>query len=154
MQQTVCAILALKIPAIAAALQALSNTTAHSAKLTALLARLREADAASADDTRPIKSVIFSQFATMLDAVGAALAAEGVRYVRIDGSMTAGKRAAAIAAFSETAADTPRVALVSLKAGGVGLNLTVASQVCIKPPVCGTQPGLLNQHAANNPRYI
>lgn len=64
----------------------------------------------------------------MLDAVGAVLAAEGVSHVRIDGSMTAGKRAAAIAAFSETGADTPRVALVSLKAGGVGLNLTAASQ--------------------------
>lgn len=106
----------------------------HSAKLAALLERLREAAAESEDLARPIKSVVFSQFTGMLTAVGAALDSEGVTHVRIDGAMTAAKRAAAIAAFSDTAPDSARVALVSLKAGGVGLNLTVASQVRRRRP--------------------
>jgi len=65
----------------------------------------------------------------MLDTVGAALADKGVACVRIDGTMTAAKRAAAIAAFSDTSATSPRIALVSLKADGVSLNLTAASEV-------------------------
>lgn len=117
-----------------APLQDVEAAVAHSAKLAALRERLRDAAAASADLPRPIKSVVFSQFTGMLDAAGAALAADGVTCVRIDGSMTAAKRAAAIATFSEPGADAPTVALVSLKAGGVGLNLTVASQVPNRTP--------------------
>lgn len=110
---------------------------AHSAKLTMLMERLRETAAADPEGARPVKSVIFSQFAGMLAAVGGALAAEGVAFVRIDGTMTAGKRAAAIRKFAEAGCEAPRVALVSLKAGGVGLNLTAASQVRKFPPCIG-----------------
>eukprot|EP00892_Ulva_mutabilis_P006202 jgi/Ulvmu1/3954/UM018_0177.1 len=118
----------------AAALTGQPAAEAHSAKLAALLERLREAATESADLPRPIKSVVFSQFTGMLDAVGAALDAEGFPHVRVDGAMSQPKRAKAIAAFSDTGADTPLVALVSLKAGGVGLNLTAASQIHLLDP--------------------
>jgi len=48
----------------------------------------------------PAKSVVFSQFMGMLDLVAAALAAEGIPYVRLDGKSTAAARTAAIRAFA------------------------------------------------------
>ena len=68
----------------------------------------------------------------MLDLVEKALVSSRVRYVRLDGSMTQGKRDEAIQAFKTN----PEVSvfLISLKAGGVGLNLTAASIVYLCEP--------------------
>ena len=62
---------------------------------------------------------------------GAALTAAGVRFVRLDGSMTAAARDAAVRAFADPACT---VFLVSVKAGGVGLTLTAAANVFILDP--------------------
>lgn len=72
----------------------------------------------------------------MMDIVCAALRKEGIPYVRVDGSMLEHKRAAAIKAFQSSTPvsshyEVPEVAVMSLKAAGVGLNLTAASQVRI-----------------------
>jgi SNF2 family DNA or RNA helicase len=71
------------------------------------------------------KSLVFSQWTSMLDLVEPALRARGIGYVRLDGATI--DRAAVVARFS--AADGPPVFLLSLKAGGTGLNLTAADYV-------------------------
>lgn len=65
-----------------------------------------------------VKSVVFSQWTTLLDRLGDALEAEHIQYDRLDGSMNREQRAAAMHAFKTD----PRceVLVVSLRAGGVG----------------------------------
>jgi superfamily II DNA or RNA helicase len=69
--------------------------------------------------------LVFSQFVTMLTLLKERLAAEGIEYCYLDGSTT--NRGAVVEEF-QTNRDIP-VFLVSLKAGGVGLNLTGADTV-------------------------
>lgn len=103
------------------------------------------------------KTLVFSQFTSFLDHVGAALAKEGIRFCRFDGSMPAKKvssqltrhvpdckltlqRQEVITAFQRPIAiDTngsPTVMLISLKSGAVGLNLTAASNVFLASHIC------------------
>jgi SNF2 family DNA or RNA helicase len=70
------------------------------------------------------KVLVFSQFTSMLALIEAALHARGVVYALLTGDTI--DRAAPIAAFQDGPAS---VFLVSLKAGGVGLNLTAADTV-------------------------
>lgn len=70
----------------------------------------------------------------MLDKVEAALAAAGVGSVRLDGKTPASQRPGIIRQFQNAADDSPRVILVSLKVGGVGLNLTAGSSVHLLDP--------------------
>ena len=60
----------------------------------------------------------------------------GVRYVRLDGSTSQASRSAALADFSGESgkAQGPQIFLLSLKAGGVGLNLCAASTVFLMDP--------------------
>jgi hypothetical protein len=58
------------------------------------------AAAAGSPPPAPTKSVVFSQFMGMLDLVQAALIAEGIPFVRLDGKTTAAARLAAIRAFA------------------------------------------------------
>ncbi len=78
------------------------------------------------------KSIIFSQFTTMLQLIEWRLRRAGITTVMLDGSMTPAQRQASIKHFMEN----PDVEcfLVSLKAGGVALNLTEASHVFIVDP--------------------
>jgi hypothetical protein len=73
------------------------------------------------------KIVVFSQWTRALDVIGARLRSEGIRFVRLDGTMTPPSRADTVSAF-QTDATIP-VILVSLLAGGVGITLTAASNV-------------------------
>ena len=75
------------------------------------------------------RALVFSQFTSFLDLAEARLRAEGVRTVRLDGSTR--NRDAVIEAFRLGEAD---VFLISLKAGGVGLNLTEADTVLLLDP--------------------
>jgi hypothetical protein len=70
------------------------------------------------------KILVFSQFTSMLALIGAALEARGDRYALLTGDTI--DRAAPVAAFQQ--GDVP-LFLISLKAGGVGLNLTAADTV-------------------------
>ncbi|KAH8166656.1 hypothetical protein CIB48_g1601 [Xylaria polymorpha] len=83
-------------------------------------------------DNASHKSIIFSQFTTMLQLIEWRLRRAGITTVMLDGSMTPAQRQASIKHFMEK----PEVEcfLVSLKAGGVALNLTEASQVFIVDP--------------------
>lgn len=69
--------------------------------------------------------LVFSQFVSMLSLIKQALDEDGVRYAYLDGSTK--DRQGAVEAFQ--ADDGPPVFLISLKAGGSGLNLTAADTV-------------------------
>ncbi|MDR2678585.1 MAG: DEAD/DEAH box helicase, partial [Zoogloeaceae bacterium] len=68
--------------------------------------------------------LLFSQFTSMLDLIETALNEADLRHVRLDGSTR--DRETPVAAFQNGEAP---VFLISLKAGGVGLNLTAADTV-------------------------
>lgn len=78
------------------------------------------------------KSIIFSQFTTMLQLIEWRLRRAGITTVMLDGSMTPAQRAASIDHFMKNT--EVECFLVSLKAGGVALNLTEASRVFIVDP--------------------
>lgn len=70
------------------------------------------------------KVLVFSQFTAMIELIAQALEAEGIAYSVLTGQTQ--QREAAVRRFQEGAAP---VFLISLKAGGVGLNLTAADTV-------------------------
>ncbi|KAM5451231.1 DNA repair protein rad16 [Microsporum audouinii] len=81
---------------------------------------------------RTNKSIVFSQFTSMLQLVEWRLHRAGISTVMLDGSMSPVQRQRSIDYFMNDI-DT-EVFLVSLKAGGVALNLTEASRVFIVDP--------------------
>jgi SNF2 family DNA or RNA helicase len=76
------------------------------------------------------KALVFSQWTSLLDLVEPHLQKRNVRFVRLDGSTP--DRGAVVKAFQEDAG--VGVMLLSLKAGGVGLNLTAADHVFLMDP--------------------
>jgi non-specific serine/threonine protein kinase len=78
------------------------------------------------------KALIFSQFLGMLGLIKEKLIKENIQFEYFDGSTSAPDREKAIQNFQEN--DDCRVFLISLKAGGVGLNLTAADYVYIVDP--------------------
>ncbi|RAL58307.1 hypothetical protein DID88_006419 [Monilinia fructigena] len=78
------------------------------------------------------KSIIFSQFTTMLQLVEWRLRRAGITTVMLDGSMSPTQRQASINHFMTDV--NVECFLVSLKAGGVALNLTEANKVFIVDP--------------------
>jgi len=95
-----------------------------SAKLDVLLPRLTEVI------EEGHKALIFSQFTTLLGIVRDRLDRSGVPYEYLDGRTR--DRAARVRRFEEDA--DCRLFLVSLKAGGLGLNLTAADYVFLLDP--------------------
>jgi SNF2 family DNA or RNA helicase len=78
------------------------------------------------------KALIFSQFLGMLALIKDKMKELGVDYEYFDGSTSAPDREKAIQRFQND--ENCRVFLISLKAGGVGLNLTAADYVYIVDP--------------------
>lgn len=73
------------------------------------------------------KVVLFSQFTSMLDIIQSWLVKEEIAFERIDGTVTGKHRIDAVDRFQES--KKPTIFLISLKAGGVGINLTAADYV-------------------------
>ena len=100
-----------------------------SAKIAALTSHLKRLRRTSPNT----KTVVFSQFTSFLDLIGPALARERISFLRFDGAMSQKQRAAVLTEFAN-----PRrrgtVLLLSLRAGGVGLNLTCARRVFMMDP--------------------
>jgi superfamily II DNA or RNA helicase len=94
-----------------------------STKLDAMMERL--ADIAGEGH----RTLVFSQFTRFLDAARRRLDAAGIAYCYLDGSTR--NRSAVIAEFKSGAAP---VFLISLKAGGFGLNLTEADYCILLDP--------------------
>jgi superfamily II DNA or RNA helicase len=78
------------------------------------------------------KALIFSQFLGMLALIKEKMKADNIVYEYFDGSSSPAERERAIQNFQNN--DECRVFLISLKAGGVGLNLTAADYVYIVDP--------------------
>ncbi|MDX2020078.1 MAG: DEAD/DEAH box helicase [Deltaproteobacteria bacterium] len=76
------------------------------------------------------RSLVFSQWTSFLDLIEVALKEAGVKFCRLDGSTR--DRDAVVKTFQDPAG--PPVMLISLKAGGSGLNLTAADHVFICDP--------------------
>lgn len=72
------------------------------------------------------KILLFSQFTSMLELIGKRLKKEGVAYYTLTGATPKEERIRMVGAFQND--DVP-VFLISLKAGGTGLNLTAADLV-------------------------
>ncbi|KAH0542151.1 hypothetical protein FGG08_003451 [Glutinoglossum americanum] len=78
------------------------------------------------------KTIVFSQFTSLLDLLEVPISRAGRKYERYDGSMSSAKRNDAVIEFTDNPAC--KIMLVSLKAGNAGLNLVAASQVIILDP--------------------
>ncbi|KAI1351588.1 DNA repair protein rad-5 [Xylaria sp. FL0043] len=79
-----------------------------------------------------MKSVVFSQFTSFMSLIEPALAKANMRFLRLDGTVNQKTRAAILKEFSEC--DKFTILLLSLRAGGVGLNLTQAKRVYMMDP--------------------
>ena len=94
------------------------------------------------------KHLVVSQFTKFLDLMETPIQQSGFKLVRLDGSMSMRQRTNAIESFSDISDDSPTVMLLSLKAGGVGLNLTAATRVFLMDPVSA----FYNKKNVNNVR--
>ncbi|KAF9891776.1 DNA helicase rad5 [Aspergillus nanangensis] len=133
----------------------LSPSAHTSAKIHALVSHLYRVPSGT-------KSVVFSQFTSFLDLISPQLTREGITHVRLDGTMSHKARTEVLAKFNQVetfdqeeiedeermdvprknpskpsrahSEPSPQVLLISLRAGGVGLNLTTASNVFMMDP--------------------
>ncbi|KAI1914070.1 DNA helicase rad5 [Ophidiomyces ophidiicola] len=136
----------------------LSPSARTSAKIHALVTHLSRLP-------KNCKAVVFSQFTSFLDLIGAQLSRDGIEHLRFDGTMTQKARKTVLSQFnrapdifadddeeeedkngldlsptrklcsgSDPVASNPNVLLISLRAGGVGLNLTTANYVYMMDP--------------------
>lgn len=97
------------------------DISGRSPKIDFLITRLAELHEASHS------ALVFSQFTSFLDILEEDLKQEGIRFLRLDGSTVTSKRKYLVEGFQK--GEGPSVFLLSLKAGGQGLNLTRASYV-------------------------
>ena len=100
------------------------HTAPTSTKVTLLLERLEEAVADGH------KALVFSQWTALLDRIEPHLRAAGMAFTRLDG--TTRDRAGVVHHFQDEAG--PPIMLVSLRAGGTGLNLTAADHIFLLDP--------------------
>src|SRR5690606_32097299 len=71
--------------------------------------------------------LVFSQFTRALDLLESCVKKEKLDFLRIDGKTPSQKRKGIVASFQDP--NGPPIFLISLKTGGVGLNLTRAAYV-------------------------
>ena len=103
------------------------KTNTPSAKVEAVMDELQRIR-----DERPgEKVVIASQFTSFLSIIQPHLTANKFSFLRLDGGMSGTKRAEVISTFQE---GKPEILLLSLKAGGVGLNLIAANHLMLLDP--------------------
>ncbi|KAK6144243.1 hypothetical protein DH2020_021063 [Rehmannia glutinosa] len=75
------------------------------------------------------KSIVFSQWTAFLDLLQIPLSRSKISFLRLDGTLNLQQREKVIKQFSEE--ENIKVLLMSLKAGGVGINLTAASNAFV-----------------------
>ncbi|ESK91914.1 dna repair protein rad5 [Moniliophthora roreri MCA 2997] len=97
-----------------------------SAKIRKILELLEDVDERS---RKADKTIIFSQFTSMLDLIQPFLRDRGWRFVRYDGTMKPPEREATLRTIKSD--PDVRVILISFKAGSTGLNLTVCNNVIL-----------------------
>lgn len=104
----------------------LAGYAGPSAKMDYLLAKL------ALDSEVGHKALVFSSFTQALDLLEVELRQQGLGYLRLDGSTPQSLRTQRVAEFQDP--QGPKIFLISLKAGGVGLNLTEAEHVYLLDP--------------------
>jgi SNF2 family DNA or RNA helicase len=109
-------------------LRRLEKTWFPSTKITKSLEILQ----ANEDRGQNEKTIIFSQFTSLLDLLEVPLVRKGWAHTRFDGSMDLKERNAAVTAFTND--PECKIMLVSLKAGNSGLNLVAASHIIMFDP--------------------
>ena len=82
-------------------------------------------------DSGDNRVIIFSQFTSFLEIIGRMLVKQGYQYLYLDGSTPLKERSMLVTKFQSGLCP---IFLVSLKAGGLGLNLTAANYVIIADP--------------------
>ncbi|OJT08730.1 hypothetical protein TRAPUB_340 [Trametes pubescens] len=97
------------------------STVESSAKMLQMIGYLKEWE--SSGD----KIIVFSQWTSMLNLCDQIFARHGIRSLRYDGKMSRENRELTLKTFRSTYG--PKVILVSIKCGGVGLNLVSANRV-------------------------
>ncbi len=101
------------------------NNLLTSTKVSALISHLNQLRAEGS-----FKGVIFSQFTSFLDVIQPVLARYHFRFLRLDGTTPQKQREKLLVEFQSPACEGEVVLfLISLKAGGVGLNLTAATKI-------------------------
>ncbi|CAO2045986.1 unnamed protein product [Urochloa humidicola] len=98
----------------------------ESSKISALLQELEVLRSSGA------KSIVFSQWTAFLDLLQIPLSRKNISFARLDGTLNLQQREKVIKEFSEDRGIL--VLLMSLKAGGVGINLTAASNAFVMDP--------------------
>lgn len=100
----------------------------NSAKMNSMMDLLKQWREETPDD----KVVIYSQWTKCIDLLEGALERESFRSLRYDGQMDREERSSVIKRFKKHGG--PNILIVSLKCGGVGLNLVEANRViCFDP---------------------
>ncbi len=94
--------------------------------------KIRELSREISENSGNHKMLVFSQFTEMLALIREELDALAISYCYLDGSTPAAKRKEEVESFQS--GNGGNVFLISLKAGGVGLNLTEADYVYIVDP--------------------
>lgn len=113
---------------------ALHNASQESAKIGALLRHLKQLQDTAAGE----QIVIFSQFSSYLDILETelreAFPTDIAQIYKFDGRLNLKERATVLQEFSVKDLSKQKILLLSLKAGGVGLNLTCASYAFMMDP--------------------
>jgi superfamily II DNA or RNA helicase len=104
------------------------NVKQRAAKLDVIIELVREANESGQ------KVLVFSQFTSYLELLGSELTAAGINYVTITGATPKRRRLELVDLFNACSIDDAGAFLISLKAGGTGLNLTGASVVIHADP--------------------
>ncbi|GER57094.1 DNA repair helicase rad5 [Striga asiatica] len=104
----------------------IENNWVESSKVSALMRELGHLQSTGS------KSIVFSQWTAFLDLLQIPLSRSNIKFLRLDGTLNQQQREKVIKQFSEE--DDIKVLLMSLKAGGVGINLTAASNAFVMDP--------------------
>ncbi|MGJ7456810.1 SNF2-related protein [Halomonas sp. RA08-2] len=128
--------------------------SARKVKRSAKLEQLRELLPPLIEEGRRI--LVFSQFTAMLALIGQALEKDGIPYTTLTGDTPGKTRTQRVALFQQ--GEIP-VFLISLKAGGTGLNLTAADTVIHydpwwNPAVEAQATGRVHRMGQQNPVFV
>nr|WP_276316540.1 DEAD/DEAH box helicase [Halomonas flagellata] len=128
--------------------------SAQRVRRSAKLDQLRELLPPLIEEGRRI--LVFSQFTEMLGLIGKALVRDGIPYATLTGDTPGKVRTERVAAFQQ--GEVP-VFLISLRAGGVGLNLTAADTVIHydpwwNPAVEAQATGRAHRLGQRNPVFV
>jgi len=80
------------------------------------------------------KIIVVSQFTSFLNILQPLIKEKNFSMVRLDGTMSHALRSETVSVFQSSKKESPKVMLLSLKAGGVGLNLTAANHLLLLDP--------------------